>query len=169
MAAPNYPDFTAMSDKDYYDYDTSGWLSEYQQGLTSSTDFEEGGKYSGLAGQGQYYAPGVWSEEGTTTGIDWDNPDVLDQLISQEDIQNMSQDDRNALFQGTGKYEGMLGSFKCELVKDNNITFHLSGMNDDIRRNYKRTHKVGTIITFSYLGLTQKGVPINPIYVRKRN
>ena len=70
---------------------------------------------------------------------------------------------------GTGKYEGMLGSFKCELVKDNNITFHLSGMNDDIRRNYKRTHKIGTIITFSYLGLTQKGVPRNPVYVRKRN
>ena len=63
----------------------------------------------------------------------------------------------------------MLGSFKCELVKDNSITFNLSGMTDEIRKNYWKTHKRGSIITFTYLGLTQKGVPRNPVYLRKRN
>jgi hypothetical protein len=141
VAGPNYPDFTAMSDKEFSDFDTANWLSEYEQGLTSSSDFEEGGKHSDLIGQGQYYAPGVWSEYGTTTGIDWDNPDVLDQLISKEDIDVMGQEDKNALFQGTGKYEGftlgVLGEGDIEAYsKDQNLNL-VEEVTDEISKRSK--------------------------------
>ena len=69
---------------------------------------------------------------------------------------------------GTGKYAGMLGAFHCELIKDKKITFDISGMNDKIRKNYKRTHPVGTIVTFTYMGLSNKGVPRHPVYFRIR-
>ena len=69
---------------------------------------------------------------------------------------------------GTGKYSGKLGSFKCQLVKDPSITFNISGMTDEIRDNYKKTHKLGTKITFTYMELSQKGVPRHPRYLRIR-
>tara|TARA_B100001094_G_C17434228_1_gene440529 strand:- start:23 stop:514 length:492 start_codon:yes stop_codon:yes gene_type:complete len=69
---------------------------------------------------------------------------------------------------GTGKYAGMLGAFHCELVKDKSIKFDISGMNDKIRKNYKKTHPVGTIVTFTYMGLSSKGVPRHPVYFRIR-
>jgi DNA ligase 1 len=69
---------------------------------------------------------------------------------------------------GTGKYTGKLGAFKCELVKDKSKVFHLSGMPDSIRENYKKTHKLGTIITFTYMGMTKYGIPRHPNYLRKR-
>jgi DNA ligase 1 len=69
---------------------------------------------------------------------------------------------------GTGKYKNMLGAFKCELVKDNKIKFDISGMNDDIRKNYLKTHPIGTIVTFKYMGLSNIGVPRHPVYLRIR-
>lgn len=69
---------------------------------------------------------------------------------------------------GTGKYEKMLGAFKCQLVKNPKIYFDISGMNDSIRKNYKKTHPVGTIVTFTYMGLSNKGVPRHPNYLRIR-
>ena len=36
----------------------------------------------------------------------------------------------------------MLGAFRCELVKNPSIKFDTSGMNDEIRSNYKKTHPV---------------------------
>lgn len=69
---------------------------------------------------------------------------------------------------GTGKYENMLGAFECELVKNKNIKFTLSGMDDSIRQNYKKTHPIGTTITFTYIGTTEKGVPRHPNYLRIR-
>ena len=35
-------------------------------------------------------------------------------------------------------------------------------------RNYKTTHKIGTIITFKYMGLSDGGVPRHPQYLRIR-
>ena len=70
---------------------------------------------------------------------------------------------------GTGKYKGMLGAFECALVSDPKITFTISGMNDKIRKNYKKTHPLGTIVTFTYIGLTASGVPRHPNYLRIRN
>lgn len=70
--------------------------------------------------------------------------------------------------EGTGKYKGMLGSFKCQLVNNPKIKFDISGMNDNIRKHYKTTHPIGTIVTFTYMGLSKKGVPRHPNYLRIR-
>jgi DNA polymerase beta len=77
------------------------------------------------------------------------------------------------------KYNGMLGSFICRPLKnhdtymsvdqDDEHIFTLSGMDDTIRKNYKRTHPVGTIITFECSGFTDKGVPRFGRYLRKRD
>ena len=69
---------------------------------------------------------------------------------------------------GTGKYENMLGAFKCELLNNPDIHFDISGMDDNIRKNYKKTHPIGTIVTFTYMGLSTKGVPRHPNYLRIR-
>ena len=80
---------------------------------------------------------------------------------------------------GQGKYENMLGGFICRPLincdtymkvdtNDDHI-FTLSGMDDRIRKNYKKTHSVGTIITFECSGFTDKGVPRFGRYLRKRD
>jgi len=83
---------------------------------------------------------------------------------------------------GKGKYENKLGSFICKpLLKhdtehgtymtidnDKDHIFTLSGMDDKIRNNYQKTHPIGTIITFEYSGLTDKGLPRFGRYLRKR-
>jgi len=70
--------------------------------------------------------------------------------------------------QGSGKYANMLGAFECELVKNKKIKFTISGMDDSVRKNYKKTHPIGTIVTFTYMGLSERGVPRHPNYLRKR-
>ena len=70
---------------------------------------------------------------------------------------------------GTGKYTGMLGAFKCQMVKNPKIEFTISGMDDKIRKDYLKTHPIGTIVTFTYMGLSAKGVPRHPNYLRIRN
>ena len=69
---------------------------------------------------------------------------------------------------GSGKYSKMLGAFKCQMVKKPNSTFTISGMNDDIRKNYLKTHPLGTIVTFTYMGLSENGIPRHPNYLRIR-
>ena len=69
---------------------------------------------------------------------------------------------------GTGKYSNMLGAFKCELIKNPKIKFNISGMDDSIRTNYLKTHPIGTTVTFTYMGLSAKGVPRHPNYLRIR-
>ena len=69
---------------------------------------------------------------------------------------------------GTGKYANMLGAFECELVKNKKIKFTISGMDDTIRQNYKKTHPIGTKVTFTYMGLSSGGVPRHPNYLRIR-
>lgn len=69
---------------------------------------------------------------------------------------------------GSGKYTGMLGAFKCQMVKNPKVKFTISGMNDTIRKNYLKTHPIGTIVTFTYMGLSAKGVPRHPNYLRIR-
>ena len=77
------------------------------------------------------------------------------------------------------KYKGMLGSFICRPLKnhdtymsvdeDDNHIFTLSGMDDYTRKNYLKTHPVGTIITFECSGFTDKGVPRFGRYLRIRD
>jgi DNA ligase-1 len=69
---------------------------------------------------------------------------------------------------GTGKYKDLLGAFECQLVKNSAIKFTISGMNDTIRQNYKTSHPKGTVVTFTYMGLSERGVPRHPNYLRKR-
>jgi len=72
---------------------------------------------------------------------------------------------------GTGKYEGSLGSFECEMP--NGKKFFVSGMSDSIRTEYinKKSeyyHPVGTVITYKYTFLTDDGIPRFPRYKGKR-
>ena len=84
---------------------------------------------------------------------------------------------------GKGKYKGtpenpMLGGFVCKplvnhdtymtIDQDPDHEFTLSGMDDDVRLNYKETHPVGTIITYECSGFTDKGVPRFGRYLRTR-
>lgn len=69
---------------------------------------------------------------------------------------------------GTGKYKNMLGAFKCELIKNTKIKFDISGMNDEIRKDYLESHPIDTIVTFKYMGLSDSGVPRHPVYLRIR-
>jgi len=69
---------------------------------------------------------------------------------------------------GTGKYQGMLGSFHVRLADNPKIEFDLSGMDDKVRKNYLSTHPLGTIVTFKYQGLTDDQKPRNLSYLRIR-
>ena len=55
-----------------------------------------------------------------------------------------------------------------ETVKKPKVKFHISGMDDKIRKTYKKTHPIGTIVTFTYMGLSNKGVPRHANYLRIR-
>ena len=61
-----------------------------------------------------------------------------------------------------------LGHLNVKWLKNKKIKFHISGMDDKIRKNYKKTHPLGTIVTFTYMGLSNKGVPRHPNYLRIR-
>ena len=80
---------------------------------------------------------------------------------------------------GEGKYKGYLGSLICRplnnhdtymsIDEDEDHIFTLSGMDDEIRKNYKTSHPIGTIITYECSGFTDKGVPRFGRYVRIRD
>jgi DNA ligase-1 len=74
---------------------------------------------------------------------------------------------------GDGKYKGMLGSLKCELITDgkpNGIFTQIgTGLNDSQRENYKNVNSsdyipIGSIISFSYMEMTKEGVSRHPVY-----
>jgi len=79
---------------------------------------------------------------------------------------------------GNGKYTGKLGAFVCKplinhdtymtIDEDESHIFTLSGMDDNIRKNHKKTHPKGTIITFECSGFTDKGIPRFGRYIRTR-
>jgi DNA ligase-1 len=70
---------------------------------------------------------------------------------------------------GKGKYINILGSFTCSLVGKPDIKCNVSGMNDEIRNSYLKTHPIGTVITITYNGLTKFGKPRHPRYLRIRH
>ena len=66
---------------------------------------------------------------------------------------------------GKGKFQGMTGALRVRM--ENGIEFRLgSGLNDALRRN---PPPIGTIITFRYRELTERGVPRFASYFRVRN
>lgn len=68
---------------------------------------------------------------------------------------------------GTGKHEGRLGGLICEWADGRNErTFHVGvGFTDEERDN---PPPIGSIITFSYFGMTDGGSPRHPKYLRIR-
>jgi len=65
---------------------------------------------------------------------------------------------------GKGKYNGITGSLICK-TKDSQIVNIGSGLSDKLRT---RPPKIGSIITFKYYGLTSKGKPRFPVFLRVR-
>jgi DNA ligase-1 len=66
---------------------------------------------------------------------------------------------------GRGKYLGLTGALKCRM--QNNKVIHIgSGLSDPQR---KAPPAMGTVITFKHYGLTKKGMPRFPVYLRIRN
>ena len=66
---------------------------------------------------------------------------------------------------GNGKYKNKLGSLNCKM--DNSEIIKIgSGFSDKQRKN---PPKINTIITFKYYGLTSKGNPRFPIFLRIRD
>lgn len=65
---------------------------------------------------------------------------------------------------GQGKYESMLGSVSCRM-KNMQVIKIGSGLNNQQRIE---PPKIGAIITFKYYGLTSKGKPRFPVFLRLR-
>ena len=65
---------------------------------------------------------------------------------------------------GRGKYQGMVGALRCKLSNQKIIGIG-SGLSDQQRES---PPVVGSIITFKYYGLTAKGLPRFPVFLRQR-
>ena len=65
---------------------------------------------------------------------------------------------------GEGKYENMTGSLLCE-TRNKKIVKLGTGLSDEQRRN---PPEIGATITFKYYGLTSKGNPRFPVFLRER-
>ena len=65
---------------------------------------------------------------------------------------------------GKGKYENMTGALLCETQNKKTIKLG-TGLSDEQRKN---PPKIGAIITFKYYGLTSKGNPRFPVFLRER-
>ena len=74
---------------------------------------------------------------------------------------------------GTGKYTGLLGSLDCELLMNNKktgIKFNIgTGLSDKDRIEYNNPKSssyipIGSIVSFSYMELSEDSVPRHPVY-----
>ena len=74
---------------------------------------------------------------------------------------------------GDGRLKGLLGSLKCELLKDGKpsgvFTQIGTGLTDSQRENYiipghPEHIPLGSVISFSYMEMTNDGVPRHPVY-----
>ncbi len=79
---------------------------------------------------------------------------------------------------GKGKYQGMVGALECalldeqverlfpKLINTNIKTIRVgSGLSDQQRQ---KPPKIGTVITFQYMGVTKNGLPRFPVFLRER-
>jgi len=69
---------------------------------------------------------------------------------------------------GEGKYTGKLGAFIVKDVKTKKAFNVGSGLTDEMRKNYKKTYPIGTIITYQYTSLTKDGIPRHPRFFRRK-
>ena len=65
---------------------------------------------------------------------------------------------------GKGKYRGQMGALQCEMADRSRVTIG-SGFTDAMRA---APPPPGSVITFKYYGLTKKGKPRFPVYLRLR-
>ena len=65
---------------------------------------------------------------------------------------------------GKGKYTGQMGALRCEMADGNQVNIG-SGFSDALRA---QPPPMGSVITFKYYGLTKKGKPRFPVYLRVR-
>ena len=75
--------------------------------------------------------------------------------------------------QGEGRLQGMLGALRCEMIRDGKETGVFSnigtGFSDFQRKNYNLPSSseyipLGAIVSFSYMEMTDDGVPRHPVY-----
>lgn len=93
--------------------------------------------------------------------------------------------------EGKGRFKGMLGSFKVQMVDDRTKklipghTFHLAGkISTNFRSQYrfdkhgklmsgppksKQFPRLGDVVTYQYMTLTSKGLPRQPVFLRLRH
>lgn len=87
------------------------------------------------------------------------------------------KDDAEAIIRGytmgTGKYSGLLGSLDCELIIDNKpsgVKFNIgTGLTDKDRTEYNNPKSssyipLESIVSFSYMELSEDSVPRHPVY-----
>ena len=74
---------------------------------------------------------------------------------------------------GTGKYKGLLGSLDCNLIinkKQTTIKFNIgTGFTDKDRKEYNNPESssyipIGSIVSFSYMELSEDSIPRHPVY-----
>jgi DNA ligase 1 len=74
---------------------------------------------------------------------------------------------------GQGRLKGLLGSLNCEILKDSKpsgiFTQIGTGLTDSQRENYNipdhpESIPIGSIVSFSYMEMTDDGVPRHPVY-----
>jgi DNA ligase-1 len=65
---------------------------------------------------------------------------------------------------GHGKYDGLVGSLSCRM--DNMQVIKIGSGLSELQREFPP--KIGAIITFKYYGLTSKGNPRFPIFLKER-
>ena len=74
---------------------------------------------------------------------------------------------------GNGRNVGKLGSFIVHPIEDGipnpNKEFSMSGVSDLIRATYKKTHPIGTIVSYACNDYTKTGKPRHPRYLGKCN
>jgi len=75
--------------------------------------------------------------------------------------------------QGEGRLQGMLGALRCEMIKDGKETGVFSNIGtgfSDFQRKYYNTPSsseyipLGAIVSFSYMEMTNDGIPRHPVY-----
>jgi DNA polymerase/3'-5' exonuclease PolX len=75
--------------------------------------------------------------------------------------------------QGEGRLQGMLGALRCEMIKDGKETGVFSNIGtgfSDFQRKYYNVPSsseyipLGSIVSFSYMEMTNDGVPRHPVY-----
>lgn len=75
------------------------------------------------------------------------------------------------MIEGRGKDAGSMGALVVHLQKNPTVQFKIgTGFTSNVRKEFwkKKNNHMGSIVTFGYKGLTAKGVPRHPSYIRMK-